>query len=258
MKFYERVVLRNIEEFQKLSKEEKRNDLYLFSHKYFARWLSYMLTPLTRLLFITIAVWIISIILNLTIGGDVTKAVFYITAIIEVITVGLCIMLCIKVPSNNVQEFRDCIEQQIRNIQLINWKVLSPKEWRTIKKKDKQLYSDIRSDKCNHWCYSTTISIAETLKNPEIKIIWLCVKPSMEEKCGHAVLYRKGYIYDTNMRKTYKKEKYFKAFHAEVFKEYSIEQCRNIDETYRIFDPEIGEWEKFRKWCEARGAIRND
>lgn len=258
MSFYERTVLKDIKEFKELSKEEKRNDLYLFKHKYFAIWLSYRFTPLTKPMFITMIVWIINCILYFTIGGDLIKTAYYITSAIEAVTVIFCIILYIKIPNNNIKEIRDYIEEKVRNIQLLDRRVLSPKDWRTIKKKNKALYSSIRSEKCNHFCYSTTYSVADTLKNPEIKVIWMSVKPSMEKRCGHAVLCRKNYIYDTNARKTYKKEKYIKAFHAEVFKEYTVEMCESMNALYGIYDPKVGEWEKFGEWCKTRGTIRND
>lgn len=258
MFFYERIALREIKEFQELSKEEKKEDLYLFKHKYFATWLTYRLTTSTIPTLIALVLCIISMVLNNAFKGwGITLIVCF--SIITAIAIDVFyIVIMVIAQKKDVEDIRASIKRKIRNIQLINFGVITFKNWMTIRKNDKELYSFIRSEGCNHLCYNTTYLIANALKDPEIKIIWMSIKPCMEEKCGHAALCRKNKIYDTNARKTYNREKYFKAFNAEIFKEYTIDQYLNNNDPYKVPGSEFLDWEEFGKWCEEKGAQRTE
>lgn len=140
---------------------------------------------------------------------------------------------------------------------LLDGRVISYKEWQTIKKDNEWTYRVLRSDECNHKCYDITYVLANILRNPDIKIVWLCIRDreNPELKWGHAVLQKNNCIYDTNFRRTYKRDKYLRAFDAEIFKEYSLEEyiIQNRKSPSDFLD-----WGEFENWCKTRGAIRND
>ena len=52
-----------------------------------------------------------------------------------------------------------------------------------------------------------------------------------------------------------KRDKYLRAFDAEIFKEYSLEEyiIQNRKSPSDFLD-----WGEFENWCKTRGAIRND
>lgn len=258
MFFYERIALREIKEFQKLSKEEKKDDLYLFKHKYFTTWLTYRLTTSTIPILMALTLCIISIVLNNVFKGWVISFIACFSLVMAITIDAFYIALFVVAQKIDLKDIKAEIKRKIRNIHLINFRVITIKNWMTIRKKDKKLYSFICSEDCNHLCYDTTYLIANTLKDPEIKIIWMSVKPSMEEKCGHAVLCRKNKIYDSNLRKTYDKKRYLKAFKAEVFKEYTIDQYLENENQYGTSKAKFLDWEEFGKWCEERGTQRTE
>jgi hypothetical protein len=142
-----------------------------------------------------------------------------------------------------------------QNLWLLNCQVISFKDWKTIKKRWKELYYFARSEACNHQCYTTTYEIANTLKNPEIKILWIAIQ-SIEEKCGHAVILRKGKIYDSNLRRTFNYDEYFKAFNVEIFKEYLLEDYLVKGKLSRESSFEDLDWKSFGDWCEERNVAR--
>ena len=60
------------------------------------------------------------------------------------------------------------ITSKFQNLWLLDGRVISYKEWQTIKKDNEWTYRVLRSDECNHKCYDITYVLANILRNPDI------------------------------------------------------------------------------------------
>lgn len=258
MSLFERIILKDVQGFQNLTAEEKERDLTLFKHKYVALWLTRLfmnsMIPSVISLFLCITNFIICIVFD----GAIVSIVFFTTLPIFAFTsvINMIIMHKSKFKKKTSEEIGYWLIEKFQNLWLLNQKVISFKDWKVIKKRNKVLYDKARSESCNHKCYFTTYGIANTLENPDIKVLWICIE-TLNQKCGHSVIVRNNQIYDSNLRRTYNRDEYLKAFKAEVFKEYYIEEYMsqaNMQQTHFTFL----DWEEFGEWCKVRNAVRND
>lgn len=257
MTLFERIISKELQDFQNLTTEDQERILKLFKHKCIALWLTrmFMYSIIPRL--IALAICIISIVLNIFAKVAVALISFYITMFIALVMVNIEIVVFYKIKrkKQTTKEVSDWFIEKIQNLWLLNKGVISFKDWKIIKKRNKLLYDKARSEDCNHECYFTTYAIANTLQNPEIKILWVSID-STDHRCGHSVLVRNDKIYDSNLRRTYNREEYLKAFKTEVFKEYSIEEYMGrakIQEKHFI----CLDWGTFGEWCREHNVVRN-
>ena len=255
MSLFERIILKDVQDFQNLTAEEKERDLTLFKHKYVALWLTCLFMNSMIPSVISLVLCIINLVICIVCDGAIVSVVFFTTLPILAFTsaINTIIMYKSKFKKKTGEEIGDWFIEKFQNLWLLNQKVISFKDWNIIKKRNKVLYDKARSEDCNHKCYFTSYAIANTLKNPDIKILWICIE-TLNHKCGHAVILKNNKIYDTNLRRTYNREDYLKAFKAEIFKEYSIKDYLNIHQS--LFDSL--DWEEFEKWCQERNAVRNN
>lgn len=258
MSLFERIILKDVQDFQNLTAEEKERDLTLFKHKYVALWITCLFMNSMIPSAISLVLCIINLAICIVCNGAIVSIVFFTTIpIVAFITaIDMIIMYKSKFKKKTGEEIGDWFIEKIQNLWLLNQKVISFKDWKIIKKRNKVLYDKARSEDCNHKCYFTSYGIANTLENPDIKVLWICIE-TLNHKCGHSVIVRNDQIYDSNLRRTYNREEYLKAFKAEVFKEYSIEEYMskaNMQQTYFTFL----DWEEFGEWCKVRNAVRND
>ena len=257
MNLFEKIILKDVSDFQNLTAEEKRKHLPIFKHNCLALWLSNFLLNSPISFSIALIICIIDLIVIFLVDTQFIIILFFVTMPFPA---ALLILNIISLYKKNIKkqtnkEINDWLTQKIENLWLLNNKVISFNDWKFIKKKNKTLYKKVRSKECNHTCYFTSYTIANTLKNPDIKILWICVE-TFNHKCGHSVLVKNNKIYDSNLRRTYNREKYLKSLNAEVFKEYSMDEYLNdfnIQQTYFSFL----DWEEFDTWCKQRNAIRN-
>lgn len=256
MSLFERIILKDVQYFQNLTAVEKERTLTLFKHKYIALWLTSLLMNSAIPYLIGLVICIVNLVVNIFADGAVVLILFYITMPIAIALLIIDIIFYkIKRKKQTAEEVRDWLIEKFQNLWLLNGKVISFKDWKIIKKRDKVLYEKVRSEDCNPKCYFTSYAIANTLQNPDIKVLWICIE-TLNYKCGHSVIVRGDKIYDTNFRRTYNREEYLKAFKAEVFKEYSIEEYlnkANLQQTYFTFL----DWEEFGEWCKVRDAERD-
>lgn len=149
------------------------------------------------------------------------------------------------------------VVDKIRNLCLINSKVISRKDWKAIKKHDKKSYKVLLSYLSHNKCYVSSFYIANVLKNKDVKIIWLTITFN-GKTFGHSVLAKNNYIYDSNFRKTYLQEDYLKHCHSKVFREFSLEEylTDDIQKNSNPFTHFSNEWQEFKTFCESNDAIR--
>lgn len=254
MKFLEQVILKLDPDFQLLStKEEKRNYLTIFGHKHISLWLTCNYIDFIIPFFVSMFICVINMALLLTVEAKaISYTVFYLTIPLPIVNTIIALIIRYKHErkKQDLTEIANWLWDKIQNLWLLNGRVISLKDWLYIRKKDKELYEWLRSDSCNHKCYDATLQLAKTLHNPNIKILWIGLT-DFREKYGHAVLEKNGWIYDTNHRRTYKKEKYLKAQEAKVFKEIPIQVYQKVSDFNQLG------WEDFGKWCQERSIIRN-
>ena len=258
MCLYERFILGNVRIFQNVTTEEKQKHLTLFGHKYLSMWLAYNFIG-------TIYPFVISFIL---LGIDIAlccKVRNLFSCIFIFINLALIVFFHIieiiiiykfKYKKNTMDEVVDWMIEKFQNLWLLNWHVISFIDWINIKRNNRELYEMSRSAECDHKCYYISYLLANTLRNPDIKIVWMCIK-SLGKCCGHAVLQKDNRIYDSNLRRTFKREKYMEAFEVKVFREYSISEYLNkvnLDsDKFTFLD-----WEEFGKWCEKQNVVRSN
>lgn len=254
MKFLEKVILKLDPDFQLLStKEEKRNYLTIFGHKHISLFFTYMFMQSIVPFFVSIFILIVNLAVLLAVKNKaISLTFFYITMPLPVVNAIVMSIIKYKIEfkKQDATETANWLWDKIQNLWIWNGCVISLKDWLYIRKKDKELYEWLRSDSCNHKCYDATLQLAKTLHNPNIKILWIGLT-DFREKYGHAVLEKNGWIYDTNHRRTYKKEKYLKAQEAKVFKEIPIQVYQKVSDFNQLG------WEDFGKWCQERSIIRN-
>lgn len=258
MKFCEKIILKEVQDFQNLTDEEKETDLILFKHKYIAIWLSGLFVNSMIPWVISLIVCIIDLVICFTCNVVIVSIVFFITLPIVAFTttVAIFIMYKLKFKKKTDKEIRDWLFEKFQNLWLLNQKVISFKDWKIIKKRNQVLYDKARSEDCNNKCYFTSYAIANTLENPDIKVLWISIEAS-NHRCGHSVIVRNDKIYDSNLRRTYNREEYLKAYRAEIFKEYSIEEYMNKSNLKKEqFD--FLDWEEFGKWCEEKNIVRSN
>lgn len=119
-------------------------------------------------------------------------------------------------------------------------RVITKNDWENIKKYCPIIYEKALSGKSNGHCYFYSWAIALYLKNA--KIMYCSVRRKNGEDTGHAVIVKKGCVYDTNRRQHYDLKEYKKMFHVKVYKFFSREEYATID----FFD---NIREGFADWC---------
>ena len=252
MNFYEKIVLKNFPEFKDLSEEKLRNYLALSKHSHLSLWMTFKFvdTPIPAVLALLLCI-VNYLLLNFWFSNLICYAVPFLT--IPLIFIALIIQVNIiyryEVKKQNRDEIVVWLLEKIKNIWLLDGRVISVKDWLSMKKRARGVYVASRSEKCFGKCYYSTHLLAKTISNPNIKLLWICID-DVYDKLGHAVLAKDGYIYDTNQRKTYSIKEYFEIQNAELFKEYSFQDYINAKHFDNL------DWDEFGKWCESRNALR--
>lgn len=256
MWFYKKVILKDMEWFQKYSAEQKEKDLILHKHQYLA-WEFANLCLFSKVPYLIVfAILVVNVIINTYVGGVLSCILSCITIplAIGIILMDVIIMYRYERKKETLEQVWWYLSEKFQNIWLFNWHVLSFKDWKNIKKRCRKIYYVARSEACNHKCYDTTYAIANTLKNSEIKILWITVQSS-EERYGHAVILRNGKIYDSNLRRTFNYDEYFMAFNVEIFKEYSFEDYISKENLSFKSSFLCLEYKAFEKWCHEHNVV---
>lgn len=261
MSFCERFILKDVQGFQKLTAEQKKKYLILHKHQHLAWGFAYLFLGSIIPYLIALAICLVNLIINIclvVVGLPSASILFYTTMPLAIAILGIeaIIVYRNKRKKETSEEIWEYLTEKFQNLWLLNWHVISFKDWKNIKKRCKKLYYSARSEICNHECYATTYAIANTLKNPEIKILWIAIQ-SAEKRSGHAVILRNGRIYDSNLRRTFTYDKYFEAFDVEVFKEYSLEEYLTKEALSYESCFENLEWDSFGKWCIENNVVRS-
>lgn len=214
MSFYERI-FENSGLIREHTKEEKRNNIYLFRNSFLAILLTYKFTH-TSHMYVTTGILSLGIFLfTFVIKGTIAYIYYAISMPIIIFVVTVYIAINIRIKQKGIDGIETWLCEKFQNLWLLDGRVISYKEWQTIKKDNEWTYRVLRS----------------------------------------AVLQKNNCIYDTNFRRTYKRDKYLRAFDAEIFKEYSLEEyiIQNRKSPSDFLD-----WGEFENWCKSRGANRND
>lgn len=259
MSLYERFVLGNARIFQNVTTEEKQKHLTLVGHKYLSVWLAYNFIGTIYPFVISFILLGIDIVLCYKVRNLFSCIFIFINLLLIMFlcTIETIIIFKYKYKKNTMDDVIDWIVEKIQNLWLLNWRVISFSDWINIKRNNRELYEMSRSEECDHKCYYISYLLANTLKNPDIKIVWMCIK-SLGECYGHAVLQKNNRIYDSNLRRTFKREKYMEAFEAKVFKEYSINEYLNSKVNFDSNRFTFLDWEEFGKWCEKQNVVRSN
>lgn len=221
---------------------EERNVLFLFKHKFFARWLSFQLIHNSYMIVFIYAIISVAFLLGIIeIGGLLLYSSWCTTILIIgivfipygimtllamiVVIVEIIIMFHSKIEDD--RDLRDLLLEKIQNIWLWNRKVISQKDWRKIKKVSKENYSLLRSKKTDGESFGATFYLANCIQNEKLKIIWLVEYSIVENRWfGRAMLEKEGYVYDSSLRRTYKLSEYFEVTQAEKISEFTLEDYK--------------------------------
>lgn len=258
MKLYKRI-LETIVDFGKLSEEQKSKDIYIHKHIYFSWLIISMFTTRfekAKRFFLELGAIDIVLIISTFIFNK------YWLMIIPGLTLPILLAFCIykvyldmqlkrKTDNEERKKYISKLQDRIANFSLLNFRVIPLKVWRQIKRENKEWYQHLRSEECNHYCYTTTRELANYMKDPKIKILWISAKNIVNGKeHGHAVLVKNNYIYDTNLRRTYKYGTYIKCYEAKRFKRISI--CDYTNQEYMNVS-----FREFSLWCKKHGVLRS-
>lgn len=256
MIFYKRT-LKNVDDFQSLTEEQKEREIYLYKHKFLPWVIEDMLTKTTALRFLLF----LDFICMACCGISYFLQIFY-PMILVILVLPILVMWCVaswwfnkkinkKGNEDSKEKFIEEFEERISNIYLWNFKVISLRTWKSLKKY-KWYYRYLRSSECNNKCYATTRRLASVMLDPKVKLVWLGAVGTREgHKFGHSVLKKGNWIYDSNLRRTYKAESYIKCFQAQIFKEFEMHEYINPEYMDKIWDSE------FKIWCQEKDFKRS-
>lgn len=95
--------------------------------------------------------------------------------------------------------------------------VISKKEWKKIKKADRELYHDLTVNKHEQVCYGYSLDIARILEN--VQVLYGSIRnPITKEISAHAVILKDGQIFDSLLLRSFSLEDYKKVFHLQIYK----------------------------------------
>ena len=219
-----------------INNEDERRRYLETKHVYhLAGFLSRIIIVIQLLLLLALLIGILN---NYIKGNDDYITIIYIAVPISILTIACSLKVF-------------GLKDMIQNICLFNQKVISFKDWRSIRKYSKYLYKQIRTDTCNKKCYDTVYQIANVLRNPDIKIMWVSMEDFvLKQRIGHAILVKGEYIYDSNVRRTFKIDKYFENNNVKSYRRFEL--LDYLDNKYEM-DTLI--WEDFEAWCINHNAI---
>ena len=141
------------------------------------------------------------------------------------------------------------IENFIRKYISTNGKALGKKEWQAIKNQDIGLYNDLLCDECNHFCYFYSLEIAKIIKDSIL--IWGAIEEPFEEGhnyYAHAIILRREYIYDSNMRQSSKYDDFVRLYNFKKYKQWNYNE-------YSKKNFRANERTDFRKWCQKNNVF---
>ena len=99
---------------------------------------------------------------------------------------------------------------------LCNNKVISIKDWKKIKQKDKGFFLDLISNFSEQQCYYYSLELALILK--DVNLVWSSITDPIDLNCyAHAFIEKNGYVYDSNARISYKGVKKTMLPHINIF-----------------------------------------
>ena len=170
MSFYERI-FENSGLIREHTKEEKRNNIYLFRNSFLAILLTYKFTH-TSHMYVTTGILSLGIFLfTFVIKGTIAYIYYAISMPIIIFVVTVYIAINVRIKQKGIDGIETWLCEKFQNLWLLDGRVISYKEWQTIKKDNEWTYRVLRSDECNHKCYDITYVLANILRNPDIKIV---------------------------------------------------------------------------------------
>ena len=124
-------------------------------------------------------------------------------------------------------------------------KVVTRKDWRNVRRKNRKLYKALRTKISFQYCYAYSRELAMYLQDVQLMY---CTIQCDDGLSGHVVILKDNCIYCTNSKAHLDYEDYLKDSKGEVYKIFSKEEF--VKESF--FD-EIRE--DLIRWCEERGAF---
>ena len=124
---------------------------------------------------------------------------------------------------------------------------LSKQEWDKVKSSDIQTYSDLVSGYCKHKCYSYARKLALLIEN--VTLMYISIQPIISEDkvCAHAIIRKNNQIYDTNIRRSFDIDDYFKLFNVKVYHEWNFNEYSQPD-----FKDSVSK--DFHAWCKSNNV----
>ena len=253
MNIYKDFLLKKVEHFQSLSPEEQERSIKIHKHKYLAIWLAATFTTRLWPILLVMAVAVVNLLFLFFVDGIFTIIFLHITMplILPVFAVEIYVFYLTAIKKKEYYEVNEKLFDFFTNLWLYNYKVISRKDWKRIKKFSMSAYNSLRCEKVNHKCYHTCFSLMQFLHNNELKMAWIYLE-TWCSKCGHAVLIKGDYVYDSNMRRTYSKDEYFTNLNVRIFKEFTFVEYEDFDE---LLESKL--WDEFGIWCENFGGKRD-
>lgn len=253
MNLYKKVILKHVPEFQKLTEDEQRTSVKMHNHKYIAMWISALFATKYYPGLITLVLSAVTLVILNFVNATAGNILFWITFPYNLFVCSMYFYwfrrVIIKKDTN--QEYYERLFDLFTKPWLYNYKVITKKDWKKLKATNKTRYKAYRTEESNHHCYSVTYELARLISKPEVKIVWIFME-SWCSKCGHAILIKGDYVYDSNMRRTYKKDEYYRYFKVQEFCEFDYTEWP----TYADLKQSEA-WQAFGIWCRQLGGKRD-
>lgn len=140
-----------------------------------------------------------------------------------------------------------------RSRQISNWilghhiltkQFLSKEEWNIVIKTNGLLYSRLVSGYSGGLCYTCALELALQIDNAYLVYAGIGVPDDKKEKhYAHAFVIRNGEVFDTNFRRSFNEEDYYKLFDVKVYHKWNYDEYSEIN-----FKKKVSK--DFHNWCE--------
>ena len=174
--------------------KQKKCGNYLYYHRTMARWIGENIE----------IIYVVPVLILTLLSIKYTKIAFW--SLLCYIFLGAIVIIISIIKAKNekcINYLKERIEKTIQNLWLLNFKVINVEDWKKIKCDSIKNYLWLTSSRSKSSSFYLTLYIVETLKKEDLKILWI-------KSYGYfnAVIKKDGYIYDPELKRTYKKERY--------------------------------------------------
>jgi hypothetical protein len=138
MSFCEKFILKDVQDFQKLTAEEKKNHLALYKHQYLAWGFAHLFLE-SMIPQLIVFICIVNLMIYICVGGIPAYILFFASLPFATAILGIDVIIIYRYErkKETQKEVWEYLTKMFQNLWLLNCQVISFKDWKTIKKRCK-------------------------------------------------------------------------------------------------------------------------